>query len=62
MRGLLAALAEWCRLPVLGGFAELDMQIDKLRMLRDSYQTLPLIQLHDQTADAKKGREPLYIQ
>ncbi|MBC8018162.1 MAG: hypothetical protein H7X83_06550 [Verrucomicrobia bacterium] len=38
MRGLLAALAAWCRLPVRGGFAELDMQIDKLRMLRDSYQ------------------------
>jgi hypothetical protein len=35
----MAYLAEWCRLPVRGGFAELDMQIDKLRMLRDSYQT-----------------------
>lgn len=34
-----AFLAEWWRLPLSGGFAELDIQIDKLRMLRDSYKT-----------------------
>jgi hypothetical protein len=39
MRGWLTTLAVWCRLPVRGGFAELDLQIAKLRMLRDSYQT-----------------------
>ncbi len=31
-------LIEWICLPVLGPFDELDMQIDKLRVLRDSYQ------------------------
>lgn len=39
MRGWLIYLAEWCRLPARCGFDELDMQIDKFRMLRDSYQT-----------------------
>jgi hypothetical protein len=38
MRGWLASLAEWCSLPLLDGFAELDVQIGKLRLLRDSYK------------------------
>ncbi len=38
MRRWVNNLAKWCRLPALGGFAELDIQIDKMRMLRDSYQ------------------------
>ena len=42
MRGWLASLAEWWSLPVLGGFAELDIEIDKLRKLRDSYRLLTL--------------------
>jgi hypothetical protein len=41
MRGWLASLAKWCRLPLWDGFAELDAQIDKLRLLRDSYQATP---------------------
>jgi hypothetical protein len=39
MRGWLTFLAERCRLPLRGNFAELDLQIAKLRMVRDSYQT-----------------------
>jgi hypothetical protein len=35
----LSILAKWCRLPMRSGFAELDLQIEKLRTLRDSYQT-----------------------
>jgi hypothetical protein len=31
-------LAECWRVPFSGGFAELDIQIDKLRLLRDSYK------------------------
>ncbi|MBC7962032.1 MAG: hypothetical protein H7Y05_03710 [Steroidobacteraceae bacterium] len=46
MRKLLTNLAELFRLPVSSGFAELDIQIDKLRLLRDSYQAPPQIQLH----------------
>jgi hypothetical protein len=38
MRDWLATLAALCRLPMQGGFAELDEQISKLRILRDSYQ------------------------
>jgi len=38
MPGWLKALAAWWRLPTLGAFAELDLQIAKLRALRDSYQ------------------------
>jgi hypothetical protein len=41
MCGWLVFLAEWCRLPWLDGFAELDVQIGKLRLLRDSYQATP---------------------
>jgi hypothetical protein len=54
-------MAERYRLPVRGGFAELDLQIDKLRLLRDSYQTPPNMQRHVQTADGKKGEERLCI-
>ena len=38
MRGWLKSLAEWFRLPMRSGFAELDLQIGKLRSLRDSYK------------------------
>jgi hypothetical protein len=62
MRGWLTFLAERCRLPLRGNFAELDLQIAKLRMVRDSYQVPPQIRLHDQTPDAMKIREPLCIQ
>jgi hypothetical protein len=41
MGGWLASLAEWVRLPLRSGFAELDLQIDKLRALRDSYEASP---------------------
>ena len=41
MGGWLAALAGWRRLPLRSGFAELDLQIDKLRALRDSYAASP---------------------
>jgi hypothetical protein len=41
MGGWLASLAEWRRLPLWSGFAELDLQIDKLRALRDSYAASP---------------------
>jgi len=62
MRGWLAYLAEWCTLPLRGGFAELDMQIDKLRLLRDSYQDALPEQRHNQTTDKKKGGEQLCMQ
>ncbi len=61
MGGWLASLVRWCRLPVRGGFAELDTQIDKLRMLRDSYQAPTQGVQHDHTTDAKKGGEQLCI-
>ena len=38
MSGWLVSLATWLRLPRGCGVAELDMQIKKLRTLRDSYQ------------------------
>ena len=41
MGGWLASLAGWIRLPLRSGFAELDLQIDKLRALRDSYSLSP---------------------
>jgi len=61
MDGWLTALAKWCRLPVRGGFTELDLQIEKLRMLRDSYQTPFQEQRHDPATDVKKGGERLCI-
>lgn len=62
MRRLLASLAEWCRLPVGDGFAELDVQIDKLRVLRDSYQLKSRDSLHGKTADVKNGGNLSLIQ
>jgi len=59
MGGLLASLAKWCRLPERGGFAELDKQIEKLRLLRDAYQPPFQEQRHEQTAGVKKGGEQL---
>lgn len=38
MRRRLAILSNWLRLPNRDGFADLDLQIAKLRSLRDSYQ------------------------
>ena len=61
MGGWLATLVTWCRLPVRGGFAELDIQIDKLRMLRDSYQLQSQYSLHDRMADANKDRNLLLM-
>jgi hypothetical protein len=62
MRGWVTSLAEWCRLPVSSGFAELDLQIDKLRMLRDYYQAPPQLQLQERIADVTSGRKPLCMQ
>ncbi|OGR25807.1 MAG: hypothetical protein A2X83_02355 [Desulfuromonadales bacterium GWD2_54_10] len=62
MDGWLTALAKWCRLPVRGGFTELDQQIEKLRMLRDSYQAPIQEQRHIQMNDVKKREERLCIQ
>lgn len=59
MRGWLTALAEWCRLPLLDGFAELDVQIGKLRLLRDSYRATPQEDRHCRMADAEKGGKQL---
>ncbi len=58
----LKLLAEWLRLPVRSGFAELDIQIDKLRILRDSYQTAAQAKLNYSTADIKESGEQLCIQ
>ena len=51
MRGWLSSLAERCCLPLLGGFAELDMEIDKLRKLRDSYRLATLEKRSDRISD-----------
>ena len=56
MRGWLASLAEWWSLPVLGGFTELDIEIDKLRKLRDSYQLLTLEKRADYFSDVNHVR------
>jgi len=61
MGGWLTSLVRWCRLPVRGGIAELDMQIDKLRTLRDSYQLQSQYSLHDRIADANKDRNLLLM-
>lgn len=62
MQGLLAYLSKWCCLPVMGGFAELDIQIGKLRMLRDSYQEPPQIRQYGQASDTNKEEKKLCIQ
>jgi len=54
MRGVLYRLAKRLRLPTNRGFAELDMQIEKLRMLRDSYQTAQKLMHNERHADLKK--------
>jgi hypothetical protein len=50
----LAALDKWFRLPTLGGFDQLDMQIDKLRTLRDSYQLPNQEYKSDRIADVQR--------
>jgi hypothetical protein len=37
MRGWIVFLATWWRLPVFGGIDELDQQIKKFRLLKDTY-------------------------
>ena len=56
MFGWLASLTKRFRLPGGCGVAELDMQIDKLRTLRDSYQNPPQEAHHDMIADVNKDR------
>jgi hypothetical protein len=51
MARLLTSLADWWSLPTRDGFAALDMQIDKLRMLRDSYQISSQDMRNDMIAD-----------
>jgi hypothetical protein len=51
MGGWLVSLATWLRLPTRSGIAELDVQIAKLRMLRDSYQAA----LHERRPDHVPG-------
>jgi len=52
----LASLAEWRYLTVLGGFAELDVEIDKLRKLRDSYKLETLERRSGQISDLNHFR------
>ena len=61
MTGGLETLITWCTLPVRGGFAELDAQINKLRKLRDSYQTPFQNSPDDRSADVNKDRNLLRI-
>lgn len=44
-------LANWIHLPVQNGLAELDLQIDKMRALRDSYQVASQKQMSDQISE-----------
>jgi len=46
----------------MGGFAELDIQIGKLRVLRDSYQESPQIRQYGQTSDSNNEEKKLCIQ
>jgi len=62
MGGWLTSLAERCRLPLRGGFAELDLQIDKFRMLRDSYQLQTQDSLYGEIADVIDDRNQLSVQ
>jgi len=62
MFGWLKSWIEWSLLPIRGGFSELDFQIEKLRMLRDSYQPAFQEQQLDQVPDVKKGAECMCIQ
>jgi hypothetical protein len=59
MRGGLASLAEWLRLPVWGGLDELDMQINKLRMLRYPDPSQFTDSRSDRIADVNRDRKQL---
>ncbi|MDD2539806.1 MAG: hypothetical protein PHH28_02035 [Desulfuromonadaceae bacterium] len=63
MRGWVASLAERFHWPMQGGLTELDKQISKLRLLRDSYNdALPHEPLHERRADVQKDRNFLLQQ
>lgn len=62
MGKLLRYLAKCCRLPMRGGFDELDRQIEKLRILRDSYQTALQERQSDQKIDLRKDGKRLCMQ
>jgi len=59
MGDFLTSLAELCHLPLRGGFNELDVQINKLRKLRDSYRAPPATPRHDRIARLKKSGDRL---
>lgn len=61
MCGFLRYLAGYCRLPVRSGFAELDLQIEKLRSLRDSYQSAFQKDQPDQSLNPKKDGKRLCL-
>lgn len=54
MRSFFSSLAERYRLPVRSGLAELDLQIEKLRTLRDSYREALHTQQPGRPMDLKK--------
>jgi len=60
MREWLAAMIRWRRLPLRSGLAELDLQIEKLRILRDSYRVSLQAQHYDGTVDSN-NQCPRYI-
>lgn len=61
MPGWMAALAKRLRLPPRSGFAELDTQIDKFRMLRDSYQSQSQNLYYDSRTDVNSDRKLLIL-
>ena len=63
MGGWLKSLAKWCLFPLRGGgFTELDMQIAKLRMLRDSYNTPLQGQANNKTMTVNKEGKRFCLQ
>ena len=54
----IAALDTWCRRPFSGGFEALDIQIDKMRILRDSYQIQSEISFYDTATGISGDRNP----
>jgi len=64
MRSFFNYLAKRYRLPMRSGLGELDLQIEKLRILRDSYQTALQDQRHIciQIIDPKQDVERLCTQ
>lgn len=60
MHEWLAAMIRWLRLPLPSGLAELDLQIEKLRVLRDSYRASLQEQRQDGTV-ASQDQCPRYI-